>query len=135
MLLFIIEMNLKTDCKLLKHSSLEKCCLLKNNCNLRIMQLVFIKLDFPFPALLISKEDAKAIEKILEEDEKKILTIFDNMKSLLSEYKVFVYLSIQFIVYLHVFKDHFQKDRNELHFHQRNCKIERGNKYVINLIS
>ncbi|XP_078315083.1 universal stress protein YxiE-like [Crassostrea virginica] len=39
-------------------------------------------------ALLISKEDAKAIEKILEEDEKKILTIFDNMKSLLSEYKV-----------------------------------------------
>lgn len=67
------------------------------------MQLVFIKLDFPFPALLISKEDAKAIEKILEEDEKKILTIFDNMKSLLSEYKVFVYLSILFIVYLHVY--------------------------------
>lgn len=67
------------------------------------MQLVFIKLDFPFPALLISKEDAKAIEKILEEDEKKILTIFDNMKSLLSEYKVFVHLSILFIVYLHVY--------------------------------
>lgn len=67
------------------------------------MQLVLIKLDFPFPALLISKEDAKAIEKIFEEDEKKILTIFDNMKSLLSEYKVFVYLSILFIVYLHVY--------------------------------
>ena len=67
------------------------------------MQLVFIKLDFPFPVLLISKEDAKAIEKILEEDEKKILTIFDNMKSLLSEYKVFVYLSILFIAYLYVY--------------------------------